>query len=69
MAKDPKPPPSPFGEPEKRNWPLTIALWVIIVLAIAGIGWMIYKSPRQGTLYCNYNATGSWQSFGRCVEK
>jgi hypothetical protein len=70
MALLPKTPKKPvYGPPEKSNWVLRIFIWLAILCAIGGIGWMVWREPREKPLVCDDNAVHSLWSFGTCTEE
>lgn len=42
-----------YGKPQKTNWPVVIAFWAFIVVAIVGIIMMVATNPKQGALVCD----------------
>ncbi len=58
-----------YGPVEKPHYLRAFVLWLLIILAAAGIGWMIWTVPKEKAIVCRKDAPHSLIGFGNCKEE
>jgi hypothetical protein len=58
-----------YGPQEKPHILRTVILWLLIIAAIAGTGWMIWENPPEKALVCREGVPHSLTYFGYCTTE
>jgi hypothetical protein len=58
-----------YGPKEEPHLLRTFILWIFIIAALAGTGWMIWENPHEKAIVCREGAPHSLTYFGNCTTE